>query len=79
MIEDLGYELTNLKQADLKELREKLDSYVLWFNHIRCHSTLGYLSPIAYKLKELNQFVYFSVDIPMLINFNKKHQLIYPL
>lgn len=41
----------------LEQLREELDSYVLWFNHIRCHSTLGYLSPIAYKLKELNQFV----------------------
>ncbi|KHD84088.1 integrase, partial [Heyndrickxia ginsengihumi] len=31
----------------------ELDDYVHWFNNIRIHGTLGYLTPIEYKKKTL--------------------------
>lgn len=34
----------------LKKLYLELFDYVNWYNNIRSHSTLGYLSPVAYKL-----------------------------
>ncbi|PKG23121.1 hypothetical protein CWS01_13705 [Niallia nealsonii] len=37
----------------LEELLRKLYDYVNWFNYIRIHGTLEYLSPIEYKLKLL--------------------------
>jgi len=37
----------------LEELNEKLASYVNWFNRKRIYSTLGYLSPVKYKLAHL--------------------------
>ena len=33
----------------LDQLRLELADYVHWFNNIRLHSTLGYLSPVEFK------------------------------
>ncbi|WP_374718077.1 IS3 family transposase, partial [Neobacillus sp.] len=38
-------------------LKLELDDYVHWFNHIRIHGTLGYLSPIEYKNEHLKKVV----------------------
>lgn len=37
----------------LEELARELQDYVHWFNHIRIHGTLGYVSPIDFKLEHL--------------------------
>ncbi|WP_026801817.1 IS3 family transposase, partial [Pontibacillus halophilus] len=37
-----------------ESLSLELFDYVNWFNRIRTHSTLGYLSPIEFKSKHLN-------------------------
>ncbi len=34
----------------LKQLSLALGAYVNWFNNTRVHSTLGYQSPVEYKL-----------------------------
>lgn len=39
------------------ELNLELFDYVHWFNHIRIHGTLGYLSPIEFKSKYLKKIV----------------------
>ena len=41
----------------LEQLKLELDDYVHWFNHIRIHGTLGYLSPIEYKKEHLKKVV----------------------
>ncbi|MEC0387454.1 IS3 family transposase, partial [Bacillus velezensis] len=41
----------------LEELTRELHDYVHWFNHIRIHGTLGYVSPIDYKLEHLKKSV----------------------
>ncbi|PLT32989.1 hypothetical protein CUU64_16280 [Bacillus sp. V5-8f] len=41
----------------LEDLTRKLHDYVHWFNHIRIHGTLGYVSPIDYKLEHLKEIV----------------------
>jgi putative transposase len=41
----------------LEDLTRELHDYVHWFNHIRIHGTLGYLSPIEYKLEHLKKVV----------------------
>jgi putative transposase len=41
----------------LEDLTRELHDYVHWFNHIRIHGTLGYLSPIEYKLEHLKKSV----------------------
>ncbi|MGE7876282.1 IS3 family transposase, partial [Peribacillus muralis] len=41
----------------LEELTRELHDYVHWFNHIRIHGTLGYVSPIDYKLEHLKKVV----------------------
>ncbi|WP_214484350.1 IS3 family transposase [Bacillus sp. SM2101] len=41
----------------LCELNRELHDYVHWFNHIRIHSTLGYVSPIDYKNNHLKKIV----------------------
>ncbi|AHM57338.1 transposase [Peptoclostridium acidaminophilum DSM 3953] len=38
----------------LEDLNIELSKYVNWFNNKRIHGTLGYLSPIEYKLQHLN-------------------------
>ncbi len=42
---------------NLEDLTREFDDYVHWFNHIRIHSTLGYLSPIQFKLEHLKKVV----------------------
>lgn len=37
----------------LSHLELELNDYVNWFNTIRIHGTLGYLSPVEYRLKTL--------------------------
>jgi transposase InsO family protein len=41
----------------LTDLTRELQDYIHWFNHIRIHGTLGYLSPIEYKLEHLKKVV----------------------
>lgn len=41
----------------LEQLSLELFDYVNWYNNIRTHSTLGYLSPIEYKLATLKKVV----------------------
>ncbi len=41
----------------LDQLRVELADYVHWFNHIRIHRTLDYLSPVDYKNEHLKKFV----------------------
>ena len=41
----------------LEDLTRELHDYVHWFNHIRIHGTLGYVSPIDYKLEHLKKIV----------------------
>ena len=42
------------KQA---QLDIELFDYVHWYNHIRIHGTLGYLSPVEYKSRNLKTAV----------------------
>lgn len=35
--------------SSLKELERTLNDYVLWYNNVRLHGSLGYLSPVAYR------------------------------
>src|SRR5690606_8474113 len=39
------------------ELDLELFDYIHWFNNIRIHGTLGYLSPVEYKSQHLNKVV----------------------
>ncbi|QFF99010.1 IS3 family transposase [Psychrobacillus glaciei] len=41
----------------LEQLSLELFDYVNWYNNIRSHSKLGYLSPVAYKILALNKVV----------------------
>ncbi len=41
----------------LDQLEMMLADYVNWFNNIRIHSTLNYLSPKEYKLHNLKKTV----------------------
>ncbi len=41
----------------LEKLILELSDYVNWYNHIRIHGTLGYLTPIEYKLEHLKKVV----------------------
>ncbi|QNK89858.1 IS3 family transposase [Sporosarcina sp. resist] len=38
---------------NLEQLVVELDDYVHWFNKIRIHGTLGYKSPLEYRLQTL--------------------------
>ena len=38
---------------NLEQLKTELADYVHWFNNIRIHGSLGYLSPVAYKMQTL--------------------------
>lgn len=37
----------------LDQLKLELNDYVNWFNNIRINGTLGYKSPVEYRLKTL--------------------------
>ena len=41
----------------LEQLSLELFDYVNWYNNIRTHSTLGYLSPVEYKISSLKKVV----------------------
>ena len=41
----------------LEDLQRELADYVHWYNHIRIHGTLGYMSPVQYKLGHLKKAV----------------------
>ncbi len=41
----------------LEDLRVQLADYVHWYNHIRIHGTLGYMSPVQYKRADLKKVV----------------------
>ncbi|SIS82949.1 IS3 family transposase [Salimicrobium salexigens] len=41
----------------LKELELALFNYVHWYNNIRFHGTIDYLTPAAYRRKHLNEMV----------------------
>lgn len=42
---------------NLEQLKTELFDYVHWFNHIRIHSTLAYLSPSEFKARHLKKSV----------------------
>lgn len=39
--------------STLRELQVKLSDYVHWYNNFRLHSTLGYISPVEFRLAGL--------------------------
>ena len=39
--------------TSLEQLALELDDYVHWFNNIRIHGTLGYLTPVEFKQQPL--------------------------
>ncbi|MBJ8031205.1 integrase core domain-containing protein [Bacillus cereus group sp. N21] len=43
--------------ASLEELILELNDYVNWFNNVRIHGTLGYLSPVQYRQEHLKKIV----------------------
>lgn len=42
---------------DLDHLKRELFDYINWYNNIRLHSSLGYLSPVTYKFLHLKNIV----------------------
>ncbi|MEH6945101.1 IS3 family transposase, partial [Bacillus sp. JJ722] len=61
----LKTELINGAQLlTLEQLSLELFDYVNWYNNIRLHSSLGYLSPSEFRKSALKKVVWFSVDIP---------------
>jgi transposase InsO family protein len=47
-------EITNSAHfISLDQLALELDDYVHWFNKIRIHGTLGYKSPLDYRMQTL--------------------------
>ncbi|EMY8534838.1 IS3 family transposase [Bacillus cereus group sp. TH43LC] len=43
--------------ASLEELTLELNDYVNWFNNVRIHGTLDYLSPVQYRQEHLKKIV----------------------
>lgn len=43
--------------ASLEQLKIELFDYVNWYNNIRIHSSLGYLTPVAYRIRLLKKVV----------------------
>ena len=46
--------LNNRVFDSLEQLQLELFDYVNWYNNIRIHGSLGYISPVEYKSMELN-------------------------
>lgn len=49
--------INNMHFNTLEHLSLELFDYVNWYNNIRTHSTLGYLSPVTYRNTALKEFV----------------------
>ena len=47
----------NQEFASLEELQLELDDYIHWYNYIRFHGTLGYMTPVSYKSMYLKKSV----------------------
>ncbi|WP_147635539.1 IS3 family transposase [Risungbinella massiliensis] len=47
----------NARFESLEQLELELFDYVNWFNNVRIHSTLDYLTPMEYKLRHLKKTV----------------------
>ena len=47
----------------LEELTRELHDYVHWFNHIRIHGTLGYVSPVDYKIERIEIMLIYIYSI----------------
>ncbi len=43
--------------ANLDDLKLQLADYVNWFNNHRIHSTLGYMTPVEYRMNNLKKIV----------------------
>ena len=41
--------------TNLEGLTKELQDYVHWFNYVRIHKTLDYMSPIKYKMRNLKK------------------------
>ncbi|WP_414738581.1 IS3 family transposase [Macrococcoides caseolyticum] len=54
-----------MKFEDLNQLETELFDYVNWYNNFRPHSSLHYLTPVAFKNLHMKN-VYETVDIPIL-------------
>ncbi|WP_082220362.1 IS3 family transposase [Domibacillus robiginosus] len=46
-----------MKFDSLEHLTLEFSDYVNWFNKLRIHRTLGYISPIEYKRSSLKEVV----------------------
>lgn len=47
----------NQRFANLESLKLQLADYVNWFNNHRIHSSLGYLTPVEYRIHNLKKVV----------------------
>jgi putative transposase len=49
--------VSNRHFDSLSELTLELSDYINWFNNVRIHGTLGYLTPVEYKQVHLKKIV----------------------
>ncbi len=61
-----NYHFNNLDELDFM-----LSDYINWFNNIRIHSTLGYLSPREYKLRNLKKLSNSVLEIQVQVTLLK--------
>ena len=60
-VAEAGYKIIKTEFAfnkvfkNLEELKKELGSYVLWYNNVRIHSALNYMSPVEYRLVNMTE------------------------
>lgn len=62
------------------DLTRELHDYVHWFNHLRIHGTLNYLTPVEYKLahlKKLSSWVLAIQKIPKVLILKYLHLVVF--